>query len=97
MLNCCLLTQTVLLMKSNQKMFMNYFLSGKVSLILVTFQKFFNETNRKIIGKMKDEFSGAQWASDLLWTSNGRSYKVWTSYRRPLDVQRTSDAHWELL
>ena len=24
-----------------------------------------------------------------------RLYEVRTSYRRPLDVQRTSDAHWE--
>ena len=34
------------------------------------------------------------WASDVLWTSNWRLYEVRTSYRRPLDVQRTPDAHW---
>ena len=41
---------------------MNNFLSGKSYLTLVIIQKilnekkFFNETNRKVIGKMKDEF-----------------------------------------
>ena len=41
---------------------MNNFLSGKIYLTLVIIQKilnekkFFNETNRKVIGKMKDEF-----------------------------------------
>ena len=35
----------------------------------------------------------SQWTSGVIWTSNGRLYKVQTSYRRPLDVQRTSDAH----
>ena len=30
-------------------------------------------------------------------TSFGRLYEVWTSYRRPLDVQRTSDTHWVYL
>ena len=38
--------------------------------------------------------SPAQWVSDVCWTSNGRLYEVWTSYWRPLPVQRTSDAHW---
>ena len=33
-------------------------------------------------------------SGDILWTSNGRLYEVRTSYRRPLGVQRTSDAHW---
>ena len=42
-------------------MFMKKFLSVKICLILVTIQKiqsFFNETNKKVIGKMKDESSG---------------------------------------
>ena len=29
-------------------------------------------------------------------TSNGRLYEVRTSCKRPLDVQRTSDAHWDI-
>ena len=33
-------------------------------------------------------------ALDVLWMSNGRLYKVQTSYRRPLDVQRMSHARW---
>ena len=40
---------------------MKKFLSVKICLILVTIQKiqsFFNETNKKVIGKMKDESSG---------------------------------------
>ena len=37
----------------------------------------------------------AQWASDVLWTSIGRLYEVRTSFRRPLDIQRTSDAYWK--
>ena len=39
-------------------MFMRSFLSGKICLTLVTFQKFFDETNKKVIGKMKDDFGG---------------------------------------
>ena len=41
-------------------MFMKSFLNGKISLILVTVQKifFFDKTNKKVIGKMKDEFGG---------------------------------------
>ena len=61
MLNCYLLTQTVLLMKENQKMLMKNFLSTNICLALVTIQKiqsFFDETNRKVIGKMKDESEG---------------------------------------
>ena len=38
-LNCYLLTQTVLLMKQNQKMFTKNFLSGKIYLTLVIIQK----------------------------------------------------------
>ena len=41
--------------------------------------------------------TASQWALDVLWTSNGRLYEVWTSYRRPLHVQRSSDAHWDCL
>ena len=44
---------------------MKNFFSGKICLALVTFQKifneifkFFNETNKKVTGKMKDEFGG---------------------------------------
>ena len=39
---------------------MKNFLSGKICLILVIIQniQFFNETNKKVIGKMKDEFDG---------------------------------------
>ena len=52
MLNCYLLTQTVLLMKyfkwKDLFGFSNY---SKDS-------KFFDETNKKVIGKMKDEFGG---------------------------------------
>ena len=39
MLNCCLLTQTVLPMKSNQKMFIKNFLSASICLTLEIFQK----------------------------------------------------------
>ena len=40
---------------------MKNFLNGKICLILATIQKiqsFFNEANKKVIGKMKDEFGG---------------------------------------
>ena len=40
---------------------MKNFLSGKICLTLVIIQKiqsFFNETNKKVTGKMKDEFGG---------------------------------------
>ena len=35
---------------------MKNFLSGKICLNLVIVQKIFNETNKKVIGKTKDEF-----------------------------------------
>ena len=35
-----------------------------------------------------------QWLSDVFSTCNGRLYEVQSSCRRPLEVQRTSDAHW---
>ena len=38
----------------------------------------------------------AQWTSDVLWTFSGRPYER-TPYRPPLDVQWTSNAHWELI
>ena len=40
-------------------------------------------------------FCTSLWASDAIWKSNRRLYEVRTSYRRPLDVQRTFDADWD--
>ena len=37
-------------------MFIKSFISGKICLTLVTF---YDDTNKKIIGKMKDEYGGA--------------------------------------
>ena len=37
---------------------MKSFLSGKISLILVIIQRLFDDTNEKVIGKMKDKFGG---------------------------------------
>ena len=37
--------------------------------------------------------SPRQWESDVLWTFNECLYEVRSSYRGPLDVQRTSDTH----
>ena len=55
MLNCYLLTQAVLLRKQNQKMFMkNLFDFSNYS----KDSNFLNETNKKVIGKIKDEFGG---------------------------------------
>ena len=39
-------------------MFMKSFLSTSICSILVTIQIFFDETNKKVIGKMKDESEG---------------------------------------
>ena len=59
MLIYCLLILAVLVMKSNQKIFMEIFLNIKTCLTLVNFnQIFFNWINKRIIGKMKDEFKG---------------------------------------
>ena len=63
MLNCCLLTQAVLFMKYNQRMFMIIFLSTSIYLILVTIQKiqsFLILLIKKllVIGKMKDKSEG---------------------------------------
>ena len=59
MLIYCLLIQRVLFMKSNQNMFMKNFLNTKH---LFDFSKYqsniFYPTNKKVIGKMKDEFTG---------------------------------------
>ena len=53
----CLLIQTVLLMKSNQKMF--FFNTNTHLFDLSEFQStFFNPTDKRVIGKMKDEFKG---------------------------------------
>ena len=48
-------------MKYNQKMFMKTFLNGKICLTLIIIQKiqsFFDDANKKVIGKMKDEYGG---------------------------------------
>ena len=37
---------------------MKTFLSGKICLTLVIIQKFFDETSKEVIGKIKDEFGG---------------------------------------
>ena len=37
---------------------MKNFISGKICLTLVTIQKFFDNTNKKVIAKMKDEYGG---------------------------------------
>ena len=58
MLNCYLLTQTVLLMKSNQKMFIKNFFKHKHLFYLSNYpkdSKFFYRTNKKVIDKMKEE------------------------------------------
>ena len=67
MVNCYLLTQTVLLMKYNQKIFMKLFLSTSICLISVTIQKiqrFFIRLIGKMIdvseGKTTDEFVGVK-------------------------------------
>ena len=60
-LNCYLLTQTVLRMKSNQKMFMKNFLSTSICLTLEIAQKtqkFYDNQNEMVIGKMKVENKG---------------------------------------
>ena len=56
-MNCYLLTQTVLLMKKNQKIFMKSFLSTNICLVSVTIQKIQKFLMRliKVIGKIKDE------------------------------------------
>ena len=56
MVNYYLLTQTVLLTKSNQKMFMQIFLSTNICLTLVIFQKtqiFFNSPNKMVVDQTK--------------------------------------------
>ena len=59
MLICCLLIQTVLLKKSNQKMFMKNFLNTSTCLNIMNFNEiFFDPTNKRVIGKEKDKFKG---------------------------------------
>ena len=48
-------------MKLKQKMFMTIFMKIKICLILVTIHKiqsFYDPVNKKVIGKMKEEFKG---------------------------------------
>ena len=52
-LNCYLLTQTVLRMKSNQKMFMKKFLSTSIYLTLEKNSKVYDNQNEMVVGKMK--------------------------------------------
>ena len=53
MLNYYLLTQTVLRMKSNQKMFMKKFLSTSIYLTLEKDSKVYDNQNEMVVGKMK--------------------------------------------
>ena len=53
MLNYYLLTQTVLRMKSNQKMFMKKFLSTSIYLTLEKNSKVYDNQNEMVVGKMK--------------------------------------------
>ena len=58
---CCLLTQTVLLLQSKSKDVYEEFFEHKHSFDLSSYpedSKFFDETNKKVIGKMKDESEG---------------------------------------
>ena len=52
-LNCYLLTQTVLRMKSNQKMFMKKFLSTSIDLTSEKDSKVYDNQNEMVVGKMK--------------------------------------------
>ena len=59
MLNYYLLTQTVSLIKLNQKMFIKNFLNTNICLTLAILQKtpkFYDNQNEMIVGKMKDEY-----------------------------------------
>ena len=53
MLNYYLLTQTVLRMKSSQKMFMKKFLSTSIYLTLEKDSKVYDNQNEMAVGKMK--------------------------------------------
>ena len=55
MVNCYLLTQALLLMKQHQKMFTKNFLNSNICLTYPKDSKFFNQANKKVIVKMKDE------------------------------------------
>ena len=58
MLIYCLLIQTVLLMKSNQKILMKMFLNTNTCLTLVNVNQSFFDPDKRVIGKMKDQFKG---------------------------------------
>ena len=58
MLNCCLLTQAVLFMKYNQRMFMIIFFKYKHLFDFSNYpkdSKFFDPTNKKVIGYWQNE------------------------------------------
>ena len=57
-------------------MFMKSVLSGKISLILVIIQRFFDETNKNVIGKMKDKFGGVIVVEFVGLKSNMHSIKL---------------------
>ena len=57
MLNCYLLTQTVLLKNVCEEFFKWKDLFGFSN--YAKDSRFFNETNKKVIGKMKNEFGGS--------------------------------------
>ena len=61
------------------------------------FEKIFvsNFTTDKKNFEFWDQICPTQWAWNILWTSNGRLYEIWTLYRRSLDVQRTSNPQRE--
>ena len=40
-------------------MFIKHFISGKICLTYSKDSKFFNDANKKVFGKMKDEYGGA--------------------------------------
>ena len=60
MLNCCLLTETALPMKSNQKMFIKIFLNTNFYLTLAVFQKtkFYDNQNEMVVSKIKHKYKG---------------------------------------
>ena len=54
---------------------MKSFLGGKICLTLVTIQKdskFCDKTNKKVIGKIKDEFDGAIVIESCNWKNDGK-------------------------
>ena len=77
------------LQATTYKFTLNQLLQRSASVIIIQ-DSFF-----ELPSEAKWYYKVAQWTSDVLRTSNGRLYEVRTSYRRPLNVQRTSDTHWE--